>query len=176
MKSKTEKILIVLHVLSWVAMVGYAVNLGSQVISFGVSFMNPVASKKIYGVTQNLLSLRQYNLQYYMGVMSFVITLSGMYVMLWYQVILLLSKLNIQNPFTIQVSEKLEQIAHLLLSIWIVGFIGENYVEWVSKRMGEQIDIINAPNEFLFTAGIVYIISQVFKRGIEIQEENQQTI
>ncbi|HKR04447.1 MAG TPA: DUF2975 domain-containing protein [Bacteroidia bacterium] len=176
MKTKTEKILSVLHVLAWVAMIGYAVNFGSQLISFVVSFANPAASKKIPGVAQNLLFLQQDNFWFYVCVMSFVMALSAMFVQLWYIVITLLSKLNIKSPFTIEVSKKLEKIAYLLFTIWVVGFIGEHYVDWLSKRLGEQLNIIKVANEFLFISGIVYIISQIFRRGIEIQEENQQTI
>lgn len=176
MKSKTEKVLSVLRVLAWMAMIGYAVNLGSQVICFGVSFTNPAASKQIPGIDQNLLKLLQYNFRFYVFAMSFVIALSAMFVYLWYVVITLLSKLNIKSPFTFEVSKKLEKIAYWLFAIWLVGFIGENYVDWLSKSMGEQLNIIKVANEFLFTAGIVYIISQIFKHGIEIQEETNLTI
>ncbi|MEP7322567.1 MAG: DUF2975 domain-containing protein [Saprospiraceae bacterium] len=176
MKTRTEKILDVLIVLAWMGFIGYAVNFGSQLISFIVSFGNPEASKHIYRVDQNLISVRQFNFRYYVGVMSFVLVLSIMLMQLWYVVITLLSKLNIKNPFTIEVAKKLEKIAYSLLSIWIVGFIGEKYVDWVSKNMGGPLSIIKATNEFLFTAGIVYIISQIFRHGIELQEENQQTI
>jgi len=176
MKTKTEKILTVLHILAWIAMIGYAINCGSQVITFVVSLINPDTTKQIPGVVQNLFNLHQSDNTHYVSAMSFVIALSAMSVNLWYLVITLLSKLNINSPFTIDVTRKLEKIAYCLLAIWVVGTIGENYVDWVSKRIGEQLDIISAGNEFLFIAGIVYIISQIFRRGIEIQEEINQTI
>lgn len=176
MKTKTEKILIAMRVLAWLGMVGYAVNCGSQAICFAVSFSNPVAAKKIPGITPNLSGLLTYNFGFYVVAMLLIIALSAMFVYLWYQVIALLSKLSIESPFTGQVSQKLERIAYWLFSIWAVSFIGKVYADWLSKRMGEQLNIFTAANEFLFTSGIVYIISQIFKRGIEIQEENQQTI
>jgi hypothetical protein len=176
MKTKTEKILSVLLILAWMGMIGYAINFGSQVICFIVSFTNPAASKKIPGISQNLLNLLQYNFLFYELAMCFAITLSAMFVYLWYQVTMLLSNLNIKSPFTFEVSKKLEKIGYWLFAIWIVGFIGENFINWLSKDMGEQLQIITIGNEFVFTAGIVYIISQIFKRGIEIQEENEQTI
>ena len=176
MKTKTEKILTVLRVLAWMGVIGYAVNLGSQVICVVVSFANPAASKQIPGVAHNLLNLQQYNFRFYALAMAFVIALSAMFVYLWYQVSTLLSKLNIKSPFTIEVSKKLEKIAWWLFAIWVVAFIGESYADWLSKNMGEQLNIIKVENEFLFTAGIVYIISQIFRHGIEMQEENQQTV
>jgi len=176
MKSKTEKILIVLQVLAWMGVAGYAINFGSQLISFVVSVVYPGASKQIPGVEQNVEGLLNYGSRYYLYAMSFVIVVSAMYVSLWYQVATLLSKLNINSPFTIQVAKKIETIAWQLFSIWLVGFIGGNYIDWLAKKMGQPLNILSVGNEILFTAGIVYIISQIFKHGIEIQEENLQTI
>ena len=176
MKSKTERILIAMRVIAYIAMIGYSINCGSQAISLAVSLINPAASKQIPGITQNLSSLYQNDLVHYVISVSFVILLSAMYVYLWIMVIALLSKLNIDNPFTVEVSNKLERIAYLLFAVWIISFVGEDYIRWLSKEMGEKLDIIKSSNELLFTSGIVYIISQIFKRGVEIQEENQQTI
>ena len=123
-----------------------------------------------------LLSLYHYDLMHYVISVSFVILLSAMYVYLWIMVIALLSKLNINSSFTVEVSKKLERVAYLLFAIWIINFTGDDYVLMAVKRDGEKLDIIKSSNELLFTSGIVYIISQIFKRGVEIQEENQQTI
>ena len=175
MQTKTEKILWVLRILAWIAMIGYTINLVSQIICLVISFKNPEAAKQIPGVV-NLLSLLLHNFRYYVIAMAFVIILSAMSVYLWHLVITLLSKLNLKSPFTIQVSQKLEKIAYWLFAIWVVHFIGKKYVDWISQSVGEQQDIITIGNEFLFIAGIVYIISQIFRHGIEMQEENQQTI
>jgi len=175
MQTKTEKILWVLRILAWIAMIGYTINLVSQIICLVISFTNPEAAKQIPGVV-NLLSLLKYNFRLYVIAMAFVISLSAMSVYLWQLVITLLSKLNLNSPFTIQVSQKLEKIAYWLFAIWAVSFIDKKYVDWISQSVGEQLNIITIGNEFLFIAGIVYIISQIFRHGIEIQEENQQTI
>ncbi|MFN0213982.1 MAG: DUF2975 domain-containing protein [Saprospiraceae bacterium] len=173
---KTKTILSVLCVLAWLGVVGYAVKLGSQAISFGVSFLNPVAAEKIPGTAQNLTALLQHDFWQYVCVMSLVIAVSAMSLSLWYSVSMLLTKLNVDSPFTAKVSKKMERIAYSLLSIWIVSFIGEKYVNWLSKTMDNPLDIINASSESLFTAGIVYIISQIFKRGVELQQEQDLTI
>jgi len=177
MKTKTEKILTVLRFLAWIAMIGYSINFGGQIICFVISFTNPEGAKQIPGVVQNLVSLLHYNFTFYVVAMLFVMILSVMSAYLWQLVISLLSKLNLQSPFTIQVSRKLELIAYWLFATWTVGYTGTKYVDWISQSMGvEQLRIIPIGNDFLFIAGIVYIISQIFRRGVEIQEENQQTI
>jgi hypothetical protein len=176
MKPKTEKVLLILRILAWMGVIGYSVNFGAQAISFGVSFVEPAVAKQIPGVSESLYNLLQQNFRFYTYVMSFVLALSFMFIYLWYQVATLLSKLNIQSPFTISVSKKLEVIAFALFSIWLISFMGENYIHWVSKKMGNPLTVVTAQSEVLFTAGIVYVISQIFKHGIAIQEENLQTI
>jgi hypothetical protein len=42
--------------------------------------------------------------------------------------------------------------------------------------MGIQLPTHDMGDEYLFIAGMIYIISQIFKRGIEIQEENNLTV
>jgi magnesium-transporting ATPase (P-type) len=176
MRSKTETILVAMRVIAWIAVVGYAVNFGAQVISFVVSLYNPVAAGDMPGVDKDLEPILRSNPQTYYYTMSFVLILSGLAFSIGLQVVSLLSKLNIRSPFTFDVTRKLEKLAYALLSVWVIALIGRIYTEWFSKRFGETLEVIDPHEGFLFAAGIVYITSQLFKRGIEIQEENLQTI
>jgi hypothetical protein len=83
---------------------------------------------------------------------------------------------NIKNPFTIEISSKIQKISYILFELWVISFIGNSYIGFVSKETG--IDLANHFNheEYFFMAGIVYIISQIFKRGVELQEENELTV
>jgi hypothetical protein len=88
-----------------------------------------------------------------------------------------LSKLKLQTPFSMEVEKKLERIAYLLLAVWIVsGIFWKTYIYYLAQATGIQLPANKSGDEYLFMAGIIYIISQVFKRGIEIQEENQLTV
>jgi hypothetical protein len=76
-----------------------------------------------------------------------------------------------------EVEKKLERIACLLLAVWIVsGIFWKIYIYYLSQATGIQLPANTSGDEYLFMAGIIYIISQVFKRGIEIQEENDLTV
>ena len=176
MKTKTEKILLVLKVLAWMALVGYILQCGGQIFSFGYSFFNPEAARNIYRTSLSLYEMHQHNQQYFIYIMSFLIALSAMHSYVWYRVARLLTKLNLQDPFSRKVARTLEEIGIQLLGIWIVSAIAERSVAWMAKNSGIHVGSLHAVNEYLFIAGIVYIISQVFKRGIEIQEENELTV
>lgn len=41
--------------------------------------------------------------------------------------------------------------------------------------MEEPLDVIKSSDEFRFIAGIVYTISQIFKHGVELQQEHDLT-
>ena len=174
MKTKTTRVLTVLKVLAWMAFIGYLVQCVSQIISFGVSFFNPQAAKNIYGTS--FYDLYNYSQQYFIYAMSFLIALSAMHSYVWYRVAGLLTNLNLQDPFSRNVARALEEIGIQLLGIWIVSVIAQQSVGWIARHSGIHLDKFHAVHEYLFIAGIVYIISQVFKRGIEIQEENELTV
>ncbi len=176
MKTKTEKILLALKILALLGGIGYSIECGIQILLFVASFINPDWAKHVYATNQSLFGLRQYNIWFFINSMSLVITLSGLKALIWYVVFDLLLKLKLQNPFSMDVAKKIEFISYLLVSVWGIGFIAKEYIQWLSKNTSLELTGIRIGGEYLFIAGIVFIISQIFKRGIEIQDENQLTV
>jgi len=58
-------------------------------------------------------------------------------------------------------------------------FINKNLLTFASllcvKTTGEAPESIEA-GEILFMAGLVFVIAQIFKRGVEMQAENELTV
>lgn len=79
------------------------------------------------------------------------------------------------NPFKMEVAQTLERISYVLFGTWIVGTVSSANTSWLMKITGELYGSWDS-GEFVFMAGLVFIISQVFKRGVEIQSENELTI
>ena len=79
------------------------------------------------------------------------------------------------NPFKIEVAWILEKVSYVLLGIWLLDTLSNVHSSWVLKQTGVLPGDWDA-GEFLFMAGLVFIISQVFKRGVEIQAENDLTV
>ena len=77
-----------------------------------------------------------------------------------------------------EVEKKLESIG--FPGAWCLDIVSaifwKIYAYYLMQDTGIQLPAINTGDEYLFMAGIVYIISQIFKRGIEIEEENQLTV
>jgi len=177
MKTKTEKILIVLRILAFMGFVGYSIECGAELTSFIASFINPDWAKRAYEVNPDIFSIREKSISFYDYAMILTIAISSLKATIWYVVFNLLSKLKLQTTFSMEVEKKLESIAYLLLGVWLVSsFFWKTYIYYLAKATAIQLPAINNGDEYFFMAGMIYIISQVFKRGIEIQEENNLTV
>ncbi len=177
MKTRTEKILLVLKFLALLGGIWYSILCGSQLLTFIASFINPDWAKHTYEVDLNIFSIREHSIWFYTFAMCLAIAVSALKAFIWYVVFELLSKLKLQTPFSIKVEKKLEGIAFLLLGVWIVSSIfWKIYAYYLAQATGIQLPTNSSADEYFFMAGIIYIVSQIFKRGIEIQEENQLTV
>ena len=177
MKIKTETILSVSKYLALLGAVWYSVLCGSQLTTLIASFINPDWAKRTYEVDLNLFSIREHSIWFYVFAICLTAAVSALKAIIWFVVFDLLLKLKLQTPFSPAVEKKLERIAYLLLGVWIVSSIfWKTYIYYLFNATGIQLPPNNTGDEYLFLAGIIYIISQVFKRGIEIQEENELTV
>jgi len=177
MKSKTETILTISKYLALIGGVGYSILCGGQLVTLVASFINPEWAKHTYEVDLTLFSIREHITGFYVSAMCLGIATTALKAIVWWMVFGLLSKLTLQTPFSMEVEKKLERIAYLLLGVWIVGSVfWKTYMYYLSKDIGIQLPTTNSGDEYLFMAAMIYIISQVFKRGIELQEENQLTV
>lgn len=173
-QTKTKQILQVMHVLTWIAFIGLMIDTGAVLVSYVVSCVNPEAAKHLYKEL-NFEELREFGIWQYTMSISFIIAVSGMKAYVLFLVIKALSKVNLANPFTNEVVEILENISYILLGIWIVAVMNNEHADWLLKQSGINSKMLSS-EEFIFVAGLVFIISQVFKRGVEIQSENDLTV
>jgi hypothetical protein len=176
MKIKTETILMVLKYLALLAGIGFSIECGSQIFYFVASFINPDWAKNGYQFEQEWYQIHQFSAWYYVCVLTLAISVSGSKALIWYLIFGLLQKLQLKSPFSMVVTKKLETFSYLLLGIWILmGLIGKTYAQYLGPT-GITLPDKYTGDEYFFMAGMVYIISQIFKRGVEMQEENQLTV
>jgi hypothetical protein len=173
-QTKTEQMLIVLHILAWLAFVGLMIQCAAILISYTVSYSNPAGARNLYNGL-NLYDLRQFNFWYYTGAVSYMVVLLVLKTLVVFQVIKILSKFNLKNPFTLEVAGRLEKISYIALGTWVVTLLSNVYLGWLQKITGKLFGN-QLSGEFIFMVGLVFIIAQVFKRGVEIQSENDLTV
>lgn len=173
-KTRTGQVLIIMRVLAWVAFFGLAIKAGAILTAYIVSCVNPAAATDLYQGL-NLYDVSQFSFWHYTGFVSFLVAFSGMKAFVCFLVVKTLSKVNLAKPFTLGVTRILERISYVLLSTWIIALLHNGHIDWLMKRTGTFHDHLN-PGELIFMAGLVFIISQVFKRGVEMQSENDLTV
>src|SRR4030095_3527457 len=173
MKPKTKVILVVLNILSWLAFVGLAIKAGSFLISYSVSLGNPIASKNLYNGT-DLSAYRQQNFWNYTLIVWYKILLYATQAYVALLLTRLLSSVNISRPFHPNLAIMLQRISFDILGIGGIAMLHNIHIAILEKLYGITSEYI--PGDFLFLAGIVYVFAQIFKRGVEIQSENELTV
>jgi hypothetical protein len=174
MKTQTERILTVMNILTWVVFIGLMIQAGSILVSYGVSIINPAASKNLYKGL-DLSSLKQFNFWHYTLIVSFMVAMAIVKSYAAYLVIKVLSEIKMVNPFTMEVARMLEKISYFIFGAWIITLFYDLHVAWLMKRVvGMQENYVSG--EFIFLAGLVFVIAQIFKKGVEIQSENDLTV
>jgi hypothetical protein len=172
---KTNVIMKVMNIIFWIVFIGLCIKTGALLISFFITlFINSKGAEDIY-MGLDLLYLYNFSVENFIGIGSFIITLSALKAYLAYLVIKLFIKFDLKYPFNEKTTSIITDMSHYALSIGVVAIIAESYANRI-MRQGIPLQIDWGAEQFLFFAGIIYILALVFKRGIEIQSENELTI
>jgi hypothetical protein len=173
-KTRTEQVLIVMYVLTWIAFIGILIKAGALMVAYGISVVNPVASSDLYKGL-DLSKLREISFWHYTGFVSMMVFIYALKAEVLHRVIKIMSKVNLANPFTAEVARGLERISYTLVTLWVAGMLANGHTQWLEKRVGTLPENW-ATQEFLFMAGVVFIIAHMFKRGVELQSDADLTV
>lgn len=173
-RTKTETILVVMNVLTWITFVGLLIEAGAILVTYGIGLANPEMVPKLYK-GMDWANLRQYDVWYYTGIISLKAAIFILEAYTAYMVIKVLSSIKMTNPFTMQVAKRLENIAYTLLLVWVAILIYNGQLKWLSKDVA-GLEGKEFSADIIVYAGLVFVISQIFKKGVEIQTENELTV
>ncbi|WP_347922054.1 DUF2975 domain-containing protein [Pontimicrobium sp. SW4] len=180
MKTTTNKLLNVMHVISWLVFIGLCINVGALLISFATSlFINPEGANNIY-LGLNLFDLKEFSNLHFVMIILLLILIEGLKALMLYKVVSIFSNIDLVSPFSQKASKLIAQISYLAFSIGLSLAIAIYYESWL--KIEKNIDLptlqeyIDGGKEFLFFAGIIYVISLVFRRGVEYQDELEETV
>lgn len=164
--------------MAWIIFVGLCIEAGGLVVNFIFSLYKPEFVQNLY---QKLDLSEMYNLsqQAFFSMYSFILVIAILKAYLFYIVILLIHKLDLSKPFNSFVSKQITQISYFTLSIGLLSYIARQTAKNLQQR-GYEIDQLNQfwvdSQAFILMAAIVYIIATIFKKGLEIQNENDLTV
>ncbi len=173
-ETQTGQILKVMKILAWIAFFGFVFQIGSYLFTYVSSCFNPESAGNFWQKL-DLYELSQYNFTYYTVLVIFLLIMSVLKATIWFMVVKLLSRIKMKNPFTMEVAHNLESISYSLFIIWIMALMGSAFAGWLGEMAKDVHETWNS-GEFLFMTGLTFIISQIFKRGVELQSENELTV
>jgi len=176
MSTTNTTILKIMNVLFWIIFIGLCIKTGALLISFFVSlFVNSAGAKDLY-MGLNLSELRDYSLLYYIQMASLVIALNGLKAYIAYLVVKIFLKFDLTKPFNHDITALITTISNVALNAGILALVTDGVSNWLAKHKGIDVPINNGAGEILFFAGVIYIIAIVFRKGTELQTENDLTV
>jgi hypothetical protein len=182
MKTKNDYILIALNILSWIIFTGLCVQAGGIISNtLFTLFVNPSLAKSFWG-NLHFSSLYNFDLGYFMVITTLMSIVAVLKTILFYIIIKILhhKKLNFNQPFTEDLKKLILNISYLTFGIGIFSYFGINYSKWLSiqnVKMPETDQMgFDGADVWLFMFVILFVISQIFKKGMELQIDNDLTI
>lgn len=180
-KITTRQILKILYVLSWIIFIGVSIEAGSFITNAVFALVHPMGVKYLWQEV-DLSGLFKYDQGYFFVLTLIMGIVAVMKALLFYLIIKIShsKKLNMAQPFSKEVGRFIFSISYVALSIGLFSLWGAKYTEWLVKQGVEMPDIqylhLGGADVWLFMSVILFIIAQIFKRGIEIQTENELTV
>ncbi|MFZ9718690.1 MAG: DUF2975 domain-containing protein [Chitinophagaceae bacterium] len=180
MKNKQDFILQASYVGAWIIFIGLSIEAGAILFNFIYTLFNPIAAQNIYNGL-NLSSLYHTAFGHYVAVMSFAVLIAIMKAYLFFLVIWVFMKLNLVQPFSTDIAALISKMSTEALSIAAISFVARQYAKRLLQK-GLDLDIVGkywadaGTLVFLMMAAILYIIAQIFYKGIALQKENDLTV
>lgn len=167
-----------LYVITWAIFVGLCIEAGALIVNFFFSLYKPESIQYLYQKLDLSEMYAQSKWAYY-GMYSFILTISILKAYLFYVVIMLVSKLDLSKPFSSYVANQISTISYFTLSIGLISYIARQTANNLQHH-GFEIGILNQfwadSQAFILMAAVIYIIASIFRKGVEIQNENDLTV
>jgi hypothetical protein len=167
-----------LHILAWVIFVGLCIEAGGLIVNLTFSVFNPEFIQKLYQPL-DLTAMYESRKWAFFGIYSFILTISILKALLFYIVIRLMHKMDLTKPFSSFVSTQLLKISYCTIAIGLLSFTGRQIADKL-VRYGLERDSLSQfwadSQAFVLMGAVIYIIAIIFKKGVDIQKENELTI
>jgi hypothetical protein len=177
--SKTNNfVFIVVKIVAWMIFVGLCIEAGALIVNFVISLFKPDIVKNLYQKL-DLSDMYEKSSIAYFCMYSFILCISILKAVLFYVVSMLVTKIDLSRPFNNFVSNQIFQISYYTFSIGLLSFIAQ---ESGKRLIRYEIDSNNlnpfweGSQGFILMAGVIYLIAIIFKKGLEIQDENDLTV
>ena len=167
-----------LYIVTWLIFVGLSIEAGGLIVNFFFSLYNPEFVQNLYQKLDLTEMYKESSLAFF-GIYSFILTISILKACLFYIVIRLMHKMDLSKPFNSFVARQISQLSYYTLSIGLLSYIARRLAKNLMHH-GFVTDNLNQfwadSQAFILMGAVIYIIATIFKKGVDIQNENDLTV
>lgn len=167
-----------LHIIAWLIFVGLSIEAGGLIVNFIFSLFKPEFVPKLYQKL-DLTEMYKASRLAFFGIYSFILIISILKAFLFYTVIMLMHKMDLRKPFNNFVAKKILRISYYTISIGMLSYIARELAKDL-MHYGFVTDNLNHfwadSQAFIIMGAVIYIIATIFKKGVDIQNENDLTV
>jgi hypothetical protein len=167
-----------LKIVAWIIFVGLCIDAGGLIVNFIFSLTNPEFVPNLYQKL-DLSEMYESNKWTFFGMYSFILFISILKAYLFYLVIILVTKIDLSKPFNKFASRQISQISYYTFSIGLLSYIARQTAKNL-QHYGYNIDMLNQfwadSQAFILMAAVIYVIATIFSKGVEYQEELDETV
>jgi hypothetical protein len=167
-----------LYIVAWLIFVGLSIEAGGLIVNFFFSLYKPEFVKNLYQTLDLTVMFKDSRLAFF-GIYSFILIISLLKACLFYIIIHLMHKMDLSKPFSTFVAKQISLISYCTLSIGLLSYIARQLAKDLI-HYGYVTDSLNQfwvdSQAFILMGSIIYIIATIFKKGVDIQNENDLTV
>lgn len=167
-----------LYIVAWVIFVGLSIEAGGLIVNFFFSLFKPEFVQNLYQKL-DLTEMYKDSQMAFFGIYSFILSISILKALLFYIVITLMHKMDLTKPFNTFVSNQFLKISYFTISIGLLSYIARQTAKNLMHH-GFVTDGLNQfwadSQAFIVMGAVIYIIATIFKKGVDIQNENDLTV
>lgn len=182
MFKRTDLLLKGLHIISWIIFVGVCIEAGGVLTNtIYTVFFNPDFANKFWNHS-DLSVLFRFNQVSFVTLTSLMSIVALLKATLFYIIIKIFhdKKLDFNNPFNATLGKYIVNIAYCAIGIGLFSKWGSDLCEWIANNQVSIPSIqklnLGGADVWFFMGFVIFIFAKIFKKGIELQTENDLTV
>ncbi len=182
MSLNSSRVLQVLYVISWIIFIGLGIQAGALITNLAFTLANkPEIVSKLWKEV-DLTALYHFHEGGFVQMLSLIIIVAVLKAILFYVIIKLIHsrQIDFSKPFSFAMERFLLNLGYLSLGIGLFSFwairLATNFAK-SGVNMPDSSELkIGGPDVWLFMGVIMFVIAFIFKKGIDLQSENDLTV
>jgi hypothetical protein len=181
-KIDTKQLLKILYVVTWIIFIGICIEAGGFIFNaFYTMVLNPVGAQYFWKEI-DLSTLYKFDPGLFLVETTLMSIVAIMKATLFYLILKILhdKKINITTPFNRELGRFVFNLSYLTFGLGFFSHWGTKYTGWLVNQGVKMPEIqhlnFGGADVWLFMGVTIYVIALIFRRGIEIQEENELTV